>query len=314
MATNRSRFVQINSAFLELVVILFQLLIGHHLGYQLLGWFSELVGIYDVLPRTLVVAFHQIIVSAFVLFSITFTVSANWKLGVRDVVNRIGATNVRVSSVAVAICTCHVMAFVALIYTQHALGRYIFSWDNYFSNGELNYARVFNMLILSPIKEEFVFRGLMFFSLQQTFGPSKRYSVFISSFLFGTIHFLNMSSSQYSQIYIGFQVVLGTTIGLFYALRAAATNSLWDSLILHIVNNFFASFMSVSNDMDVSDPLLGIPLAMTFIFYMALIRRAWVEFTSLERILLKKKSDAGCDPQVAKNGTRMSGPVRRKNK
>lgn len=79
--------------------------------------------------------------------------------------------------------------------------------------------------ILVPIKEEIIFRGLIFSSVENKFSPFIAFIV--SSILFGLMHFQGISIASVYYIVVAF--LLG-----FLRLK---TKTLWASTILHIINN-----------------------------------------------------------------------------
>jgi len=111
--------------------------------------------------------------------------------------------------------------------------------------GQIKYGSVFEMLILNPLREEIVFRGVVVSAIYRRIGgfhPQHKIRVsLLSGFLFGFIHVLNLFSDKFSQFYILLQVVFGFFVGYFYSLRFMKAG-LMEPIILHVANNAMASF------------------------------------------------------------------------
>lgn len=173
-----------------------------------------------------------------------------------------------------------------------------------------------DMLLMAPIREELVFRGLMFaiFYLRgaaykvpssapapapapavaseqdgQTEGevdgavvpaaapdaaaaaPESQESlawtsrwkldcVVASAVTFGLVHLLNLFGSRYTRTYIVLQVFLGMTLGAFYCLRfVLSQNAMLETVMLHVINNVFSSFLPVEAELDLSSAMVSLP-------------------------------------------------------
>lgn len=89
---------------------------------------------------------------------------------------------------------------------------------------------IFNTVILAPVIEEFVYRGVLLGSLRR-FGDGA--AIVISALLFGLAHG-NMAQLPYS-------FILGMTMAYF----VIKTNSIYTSIFIHFVNNALATFMEL---------------------------------------------------------------------
>ena len=78
------------------------------------------------------------------------------------------------------------------------------------------------MALLPAIVEEFVFRGLIFHGLKKR---NPFWAIMISAFLFGMVH-MNVNQFLYA-----------FAMGVFFAMIAYATNSMWPSMIMHFIYN-----------------------------------------------------------------------------
>lgn len=144
-----------------------------------------------------------------------------------------------------------------------------------------NWNRIVDILVLAPVREEIVFRGIIVAIFYKRFGSSsalprdKLACVLSSGAIFGLTHLLNSFGSRYSAAYIGLQVGLGMLIGLFYSLRVERSGSLLQVVILHMINNFGSSFLPTDKELDFGNLTIVIELAQTAIVYSVLIALEW---------------------------------------
>ena len=85
--------------------------------------------------------------------------------------------------------------------------------------------------IIAPIAEEFLFRGVVFNTLQKRFSPA--WTIVIQGVLFGLFH-LNLVQGSYA-----------TILGIVYGYVTYKTKSLWPAIIMHIVNNSMPFIMTI---------------------------------------------------------------------
>lgn len=85
--------------------------------------------------------------------------------------------------------------------------------------------------IIAPIAEEFLFRGVVFNTLQKRFSPA--WTIVIQGVLFGVFH-LNLVQGSYA-----------TILGIVYGYVTYKTKSLWPAIIMHIVNNSMPFIMTI---------------------------------------------------------------------
>ena len=81
----------------------------------------------------------------------------------------------------------------------------------------------------------------------------------LTGVVFGLVHLMNLMGNKYLPLYIALQVGLGVLLGAFYSLRFALSGTLWQSVIMHAVNNFYSSFVPLDIQLDLTNPLIGIP-------------------------------------------------------
>ena len=135
-------------------------------------------------------------------------------------------------------------------------------------NFKVDYMKGLAMILLNPIKEELLFR-LTTISILCYRLDSKVNGVWLSSLLFGLLHCANFFSVQhkYAINYVVLQCVFAFLIGIFYALEMVITQNLMNVILLHVVNNIFASFVPVTRDVDFGDPIISYMLFVTVIIY-----------------------------------------------
>lgn len=98
-------------------------------------------------------------------------------------------------------------------------------------------------LLLVPVQEELLFRGLL---LQLTLNRLRKRvlsSALVTSLLFAAVHLVfnarRLSPSD-SHAFLFYQVWLSFLIGTFLSLRAVLSGSLLECIALHCINNAFA--------------------------------------------------------------------------
>lgn len=91
------------------------------------------------------------------------------------------------------------------------------------------YFEIFSMVIVAPIYEEFLMRGILLAGLLNRYSPKK--AIIISALIFGIYH-LNIT-----------QFVNATLIGLILGMIYYKTNSLILCIAVHMTNNIFATIV-----------------------------------------------------------------------
>ncbi|KAA3609496.1 MAG: CPBP family intramembrane metalloprotease [Planctomycetota bacterium] len=91
----------------------------------------------------------------------------------------------------------------------------------------------FNVLI-APIYEELIFRGWILGSLVRK--RSVRFSILISSFLFGLVHIRNIYWLDFEPLF-GKMIFAGLIFGPIAGYLTLRARSLWPAVILHYLNN-----------------------------------------------------------------------------
>lgn len=133
-----------------------------------------------------------------------------------------------------------------------------------------NVSLIITVVILAPILEEIVFRGILQKSLLRK-GIKPSYAILISSFIFGAVH-------GYPWQFVG-AFLLGTVLGLVYE----KTKSLLMPIILHAFNNLISALMVIFMGEENLDSLFnwshGLSLLLGLVlfgggFYMLVCRKA----------------------------------------
>lgn len=178
---------------------------------------------------------------------------------------------VAVSRMALWVCAAHAVGFGAMLAAQRAAGVELYSLANY-----TGVRAAADMLVLAPFREELVFRGAILGVFRKRFKASQTVrAALVSSVLFALIHLANfLAATEYSTTYVALQVGLGFLIGLFYSLRVARANALWETVLMHAVNNLFSSFLPLGTELDFTHPLVAVSLLATVAVYAALVAAA----------------------------------------
>ena len=135
--------------------------------------------------------------------------------------------------------------FLILIAANYALSRF----SGYDPIGKFN---IVNFVIIYPIIEEFIFRGLILSSLNPFFSSEVllellympvTLSVVITALLFAVSHLQYYRLSRQSIRYMSFAFIGG----IFFGAMADMTQSIWLSCLLHIEFNVLAVYFGKKN-------------------------------------------------------------------
>jgi membrane protease YdiL (CAAX protease family) len=196
------------------------------------------------------------------------------------------------------IFTVHFLGTCGMVFVQWATDHWLFSFENYYDpDTGMDWTQTADMILLAPLREELTFRGMVFtiFYLRgvafkvaptapavvegddsssasfQAVAPSTNESlawtsswkldcIIASSITFGAVHLLNLFGNRYTKTYIILQVFLGMTLGAFYCFRfVLSENAMLETVTLHMINNFFSSFLPIDQELDLTDPLISLP-------------------------------------------------------
>jgi len=111
-------------------------------------------------------------------------------------------------------------------------GKFYFNNHSFASNLSILSAAIFSTGLSAGIVEEMVFRGVIMRSIEETSGI--KWGIFLPSFAFGCLHLLN------GQLTLGSSLLLifgGTIVGIMFSLLTYKNQSVWASVIVHVVWN-----------------------------------------------------------------------------
>lgn len=95
---------------------------------------------------------------------------------------------------------------------------------------------------MAGVMEEILFRGLILFALVSKWGGSRRglmSAVFVSAFLFGALHLVNLASGQADVTTL--QIAEAFVSGILYGALVLTAGSVWPAVVLHSGINLLAN-------------------------------------------------------------------------
>mmetsp|Transcript_7660 Transcript_7660/g.10576 ORF Transcript_7660/g.10576 Transcript_7660/m.10576 type:complete len:288 (-) Transcript_7660:2-865(-) len=222
----------------------------------------------------------------FCIFAVISYFSARYKhLTSKHGRSGLGTWNFTFSGFLMGMIIFHVLDLLLMIGMQLYLKRWIFSLENFYSsasNPTISYSRVATLLLFTPIQEEFIFRGYLFFLLLNRLSDTRK-SVIWSNIVFGIFHIVNAFGGSHSGLYVALQILLAVMIGTVFGLRFAVTNSIWECVLLHMLNNVFSSFLSSNTNIQLQDPIFLIPIVQTIAVYSYILYISYSALGSLEK-------------------------------
>jgi len=189
-----------------------------------------------------------------------------------------------VSGVFVFLLVFHAMQLGIGLWLHSYLQSPTFSLENYYDatspSGHVDVSNIVGILIVSPLEEELLFHGFIFYILVRRTGQVVESAVMCNIF-FGLFHLLNVIGSQYNSTYIFLQVFLGVLVGIVYSFRFLVTGTLWESLGLHMMNNAFSSFLSPRRAFLTLDYVALFIELSTCVVYIYLLRMSYVKVKAI---------------------------------
>ncbi|EGZ27469.1 hypothetical protein PHYSODRAFT_471988 [Phytophthora sojae] len=181
----------------------------------------------------------------------------------RDLVRRLTGFGGREGRACAASVLLHSAAAVAVL-----------SWQPPSEEGQMTWAEMLTNLLLAPMKEELFFRGV-FALVAINRLQSVKWGASISSILFAVIHLANARhlGAQLSASYLVFQVAWALLVGLFLALELAASGSLVECVVLHMINNLFALGVARNATVDLTQPQVLTSMLASFTIYAVAIAK-----------------------------------------
>lgn len=220
---------------------------------------------------------RAVLVTVGVLVIATLRASRRLGIGARDLWIRLGLTSApRLSALGAAAVAAQCMGLAAAWVAGAPVAAPVTA----------DTGRLMEIVLLAPLREELVFRGVLvnlFYRHTSVWRDERDIlaaQVLGPAVLFSAVHLVNFTRGNYAASYIVVQVVLGFIVGMFYSIRFVATNSLWETIFLHIGNNFFSSFLPVGASLNLLDPRVGFPLLQSLLFYLSLVHYGWRNLVS----------------------------------
>eukprot|EP00455_Lapot_gusevi_P024917 TRINITY_DN2603_c0_g2_i2.p1 TRINITY_DN2603_c0_g2~~TRINITY_DN2603_c0_g2_i2.p1 ORF type:complete len:341 (-),score=49.18 TRINITY_DN2603_c0_g2_i2:10-978(-) len=246
---------------LVLIHFLFGLMICKEFLHGLLGSIFQ-----NQIPDTVALLMHSTSNLA-VLYWLVYRLASDMRITPLQLAHKLGLNRFRVSFSACVMILLHVFGLGLIAYLQHTQGEIRLNLDNFHKDGKFDLTRSTDMLIFAPLREEIVFRAVLFITIYRRYPHEAVRSLVASNFLFGLIHLTNLYGSRFSAAYIGLQVLLGLLVGSYYSLRFVVGGCLWETLLLHFANNVCSCFLPLNLEWDLQDYSITIPLAITLLAY-----------------------------------------------
>lgn len=249
-----------------------------------------------------------------VLGLLTWRYSGYFGLHSRDFLRRLGARRVAVSRFARNVMLYHIGGFLVLLALQAlSVTEWYFSMENFLVNvptvlphsvdaamadagGKVrmfDLGRALELIVLSPLREEFVFRVVVFYAAFVRY-PSVPIVATVTNALFATVHLTNAYSLRFGALYVVLQVGLGFLVGMFYSMRLAVTGSVWEVVLLHVVNNLTASVVPADGSVDYSELRVLLPLAQTTLVYALCCLASYRQLRSMSQLDFRLKHPLVC--------------------
>ena len=204
-----------------------------------------------------------------------------------DVVRVLGVARPRLAAdgLVSTISLFHVLG-LAVLYFLYTLGgreAAAFTLDNFISpvdraadasEGVFRAGAALDLIVLTPLKEELIFRGIVLLTLKNRIREPAS-CIAIGGLWFGALHMVNFATSRFSFFYTALQVMLGFEIGICYGYRAVLSRGLFEPFLLHVVNNVTSSVFS-ADAVDMDDPVLAFSITCTIFFFARMIRLSHV--------------------------------------
>jgi len=160
----------------------------------------------------------------------------------------------------------HLGLFFGMLYVQYSEGKYYYTFDNFYPAGYFSLRWFVSVWFLAPLREEVYFRGCVFTTALHR-SQYLEIPILLTGLVFGGTHMLNLFNPSISKLYVTLQVLCSIVVGVFYCLRFLVTGTLWESILLHTVNNITSSFLPQGGEFDVVNPKIGLPMTCTLMLY-----------------------------------------------
>jgi len=100
---------------------------------------------------------------------------------------------------------------------------------------------------MAGVMEEILFRGIILYALVSRWGGSRRgifSAVFVSAFLFGSLHFFNLATGEFSITAV--QVSEALLSAILYGALVLIGGSIWPAIALHSLINLLVNMVALS--------------------------------------------------------------------
>jgi len=223
------------------------------------------------------------------IYWISFRHSSTFGLDVGVIPERLGMFQMRLSPLFFKFVAFQFVSNAVVVFIHYVNDSSLITVGNLIESLR-NPSTMFDMLVIASIREEFLFRGIMSLGVARRYGRIQSEAIaVIPSLLFASVHLLNFQSSRYTPSYVCMQITLSLLIGLVYAIRLRVTGCLWETILLHATNNFLASFVRTQDKLDLTAPIIMIPLMHTFIVYGLILRNGWPAASSDDETAIKQE-------------------------
>lgn len=166
----------------------------------------------------------------------TFTHSAFLNVSKQKILQMLGITKVLPSKIVVVVLLSNLAAFLFLMRPPNSS---FFSLSNFLTDdGKVDFMKTFDALIFAPVQEEFFHRFILFTVIHNRLS-NPIVSIGLTNFFFAFTHVFGTERTIYSLL----QFCGAFLIGCFYSLRFYRTQSIWEPIYLHVINNTFSIFV-----------------------------------------------------------------------
>ncbi len=134
---------------------------------------------------------------------------------------------------------------------------------------QIDYIKLFQLFIGSPIIEEIILRVVLFEIVKRRTSNIWQSAV-AASFAFASLHFLSVFQAA-SVSFVYFQVFVAFLFGMFYSQRYYLTGNIMEPILLHICNNLTSMFLPITITWSDLIPKFVVPLVLTYAVYISLV-------------------------------------------
>ncbi|ELP95181.1 hypothetical protein EIN_429570 [Entamoeba invadens IP1] len=115
-------------------------------------------------------------------------------------------------------------------------------YDNFYKDDQFDISMVLDSVLFSVITEEIALRRSLFNTTKKYTPQWRNYLYPMSALWFGLIHFVNIGTSSFTNVYVFYQMGYGMVMGYFFAIFTDKLG-IFPTLVVHFCNNVTAIFM-----------------------------------------------------------------------